>query len=225
VTLAMTRIQLPSLVPGYPPTPAVQARLAQAPGGGGANVTWTGASSRPVRSLLGEFSITFFPRGGKPVQLEVGANGPAGKQLALSANVTRLVAKSGPRTVLSQHGRQPIRVNDVQVVGGKLVAGASLNKVNSTMDRVERIIGVGSIAVVLLIGLGVSRAAARAAPDRVDGQAGRPDHGGRPDRAGDPAEPAQRGRQARRRPQRDAGSHRDRRAPRRPSLRPVTPMR
>jgi hypothetical protein len=137
VTLAMTRIQLPSLVPGYPPTPAVQARLAQAPGGGGANVTWTGASSRPVRSLLGEFSITFFPRGGKPVQLEVGANGPAGKQLALSANVTRLVAKSGPRTVLSQHGRQPIRVNDVQVVGGKLVAGASLNKVNSTMDRVE----------------------------------------------------------------------------------------
>jgi hypothetical protein len=77
VTLAMTRIQLPSLVPGYPPRPAVQATVAQAPGGGGANVTWTGASSRPVRSLLGEFSITFFPRGGKPVQLEVGANGPA----------------------------------------------------------------------------------------------------------------------------------------------------
>jgi two-component system OmpR family sensor kinase len=155
VTLAMTRIQLPSLVPGYPPRPAVQATVAQAPGGGGANVTWTGASSRPVRSLLGEFSITFFPRGGKPVQLEVGANGPAGEQLALPANVTRLVAKPGPRTVLSQHGRQPIRVNDIQVVGGKLVAGASLNQVDSTMDRVERIIGVGSIAVVLLIGLGV----------------------------------------------------------------------
>jgi two-component system OmpR family sensor kinase len=150
VTLAMTRIQLPSLVPGYPPRPAVQATVAQAPGGGGANVTWTGASSRPVRSLLGEFSITFFPRGGKPVQLEVGANGPAGEQLALPANVTRLVATPGPRTVLSQHGRQPIRVN-----GGKLVAGASLNQVDSTMGRVERIIGVGSIAVVLLIGLGV----------------------------------------------------------------------
>src|SRR5580700_985395 len=104
VTLAMTRIQLPSLVPGYPPRPVVQARVAQVPGGGGANVTWTGASSAPVRSLLGEFSITFFPRGGKPVQLEVGANGPAGEQLALPANVTRLVAKSGPRTVLSQHG-------------------------------------------------------------------------------------------------------------------------
>jgi two-component system, OmpR family, sensor kinase len=131
VTLATTRIQLPSLLPGYP------------------------SASSPVRSLLGEFSITFYPRGGKPVQLEVGANGPAGEQLALPANVTSLVAKPGPRTVLSQHGQPPIRVNDIQVVGGRLVAGASLNQVDSTMDRVERIIGVGSIAVVLLIGLGV----------------------------------------------------------------------
>jgi len=154
VTLAMTRIQLPSLLPGYPFAAAVHPSAAQAPAGGGANVTWIRGSS-PVRSLLGEFSITFYPRGGKPVQLEVGANGPAGEQLALPANVTRLVAKPGPRTVLSQHGQPPIRVNDIQVVGGKLVAGASLNQVNSTMDRVERIIGVGSIAVVLLIGLGV----------------------------------------------------------------------
>jgi two-component system, OmpR family, sensor kinase len=156
VTLAMTRIQLPSLVPGYFPRSAVHPKVAQAPGSGGANVTWIGGSpSPPVRSLLGEFSITFFPQGGKPVQLEVGANGPAGQQLALPPNVTRLVAKPGPRTVLSQHGRLPIRVNDIQVVGGKLVAGASLNQVDSTIDRVERIIGVGSIAVVLLIGLGV----------------------------------------------------------------------
>jgi two-component system, OmpR family, sensor kinase len=155
VTLAMTRIQLPSLLPGYPFAAAVHPNVAQAPAGGGANVTWIRASPPPVRSLLGEFSITFYPRGGKPVQLEVGANGPAGKQLALPANVTRLVAKPGPRTVLSQHGQLPIRVNDIQVVGGKLVAGASLNQVDSTMDRVERIIGVGSIAVVLLIGLGV----------------------------------------------------------------------
>jgi two-component system, OmpR family, sensor kinase len=155
VTLAMTRIQLPSLLPGYPFAAAVHPNVAQAPAGGGANVTWIRASSPPVRSLLGEFSITFYPRGGKPVQLEVGANDPAGERLALPANVTRLVAKPGPRTVLSQHGQLPIRVNGIQVVGGKLVAGASLNQVDSTMDRVERIIGVGSIAVVLLIGLGV----------------------------------------------------------------------
>jgi two-component system, OmpR family, sensor kinase len=155
VTLATTRIQLPSLLPGYPFAAAVHPNVAQAPAGGGANVTWIRGSSSPVRSLLGEFSITFYPRGGKPVQLEVGANGPAGEQLALPANVTRLVAKPGPRTVLSQHGQLPIRVNDIQVVGGRLVAGASLNQVDSTMDRVERIIGVGSIAVVLLIGLGV----------------------------------------------------------------------
>lgn len=139
VTLAMTRIQLPSLVPGYQPRNAVISRVIKP----------------PVRSLLGEFSITFYPRGGKPVQLEVGANGPAGGQVALPPNVVRLDAKPGPRTVLSQHGQMPIRVNDIQVVGGKLVAGTSLNQVDSTMERVERIIGIGSIAVVLLIGLGV----------------------------------------------------------------------
>jgi two-component system OmpR family sensor kinase len=156
VTLAVTRIHLPSLVPGYPPRFSVDAQVARAPGSGGAAVTSAGKSpSASPRSVLGEFSITYFPRGGKPVQLEVGANGPAGEQLALPPNVTRLVAKPGPRTVLSQNGRLPIRVNDIEVVGGKLVAGASLNQVDSTMGRVERIIGVGSIAVVLLIGLGV----------------------------------------------------------------------
>jgi two-component system OmpR family sensor kinase len=156
VTLAMTRIQLPSLLPGYPPNSAVRESVSQAHRGGGANVAWSGASSSPpVRSLLGEFSITFFPRGGKPVQLEVGANGPAGEQVALPPNVIRLDAKPGPRTVLSQHGQLPIRVNDIQVVGGKLLAGTSLNQVDSTIDRAERIIGVGSIALVLLIGLGV----------------------------------------------------------------------
>ena len=40
VTLAMTRIQLPSLVPGYPPNSVVHAKVGQAPGGGGSNVTW-----------------------------------------------------------------------------------------------------------------------------------------------------------------------------------------
>src|SRR6202012_2015125 len=91
----------------------------------------------------------------QPGHVDVGARVPACEQRALPANVTMLVAKTGPRTVLSQHGQLPIRVNGIQVVGGKLVAGTSLNQVDSTVDRVERIIGVGSIAVVLLIGLGV----------------------------------------------------------------------
>jgi two-component system, OmpR family, sensor kinase len=155
VTLAMTRVQLPSLLNSYRPRFAVNTKVAQAPAGGAPDVAWVANSAAPPRSLLGEFSITFFPRGGKPVQLEVGANGPAGEQLALPRNVTGLVAKSVPRTVLSQNGQLPIRVNGIQVVGGKLVAGASLNQVDSTMGRVERIVGVGSIAVVLLIGLGV----------------------------------------------------------------------
>jgi two-component system, OmpR family, sensor kinase len=152
VTLAMTRIELPSLVHGYPPRFAVDAKVAQVPGGGGAQVASVGESTP---SLLGEFTITFFPRGGRPVQLEVGANGPAGERMALPSNVAKLVAKPGPRTVLSQNGRLQMRVTGIQVTGGKLVAGASLNQVDLTMGRVERIVGIGSVAVVLLIGLGV----------------------------------------------------------------------
>jgi len=156
VALSMTQIQLPLLVPGYQPRYAVDGKVTEAPAGGGNYVARIGTSARPpLRSLLGEFSITFFPQGGKPYQLEVGANGPVGQKLYLPSNTVRLAAKPGPQTVLSQHGRLPMRVYDIQVTGGKLVAGASLGQVDSTMDRVERIVGVGSIAVVLLIGLGV----------------------------------------------------------------------
>jgi two-component system, OmpR family, sensor kinase len=155
VALSTTRIQLPLLVPGYPPRYAAsQGKVTRAPEAGAVSVSSAGESV-PLRSVLGEFTITFFPQGGRPLQLEVGANGPVGQKVALPQNAAKLVAKSGPRTVLSQNGRLPIRVNDIQVTGGKLVAGTSLVQVDSTMGRVERIVTVGSIAVVLLIGLGV----------------------------------------------------------------------
>jgi hypothetical protein len=60
VTLAMTRIQLPSLVPGYTPGTAVQARVAQAPGGGGA------ATAAPVSPHGLRVTLTLPARRGKP---------------------------------------------------------------------------------------------------------------------------------------------------------------
>jgi len=154
VALTVTRMQLPLLVPGY----QAQVQAAKAGGlvhAGGFGRNFAAKSPPPLRSVVGEYDISFVPQGGKPFPLEVGANVPAGVKLALPSDIARLAARSGPQTVFTQSGRLQIRISDIQVTGGELVAGASLDQVDTTMGRVERIVTVGSIAVVLLIGLGV----------------------------------------------------------------------
>jgi two-component system, OmpR family, sensor kinase len=160
VALELTRIQLPRLVPGYPPQVAAVTKQGRkvpvdTPRGGAGASALPRKSSSELHSLLGEFDIAYLPRGGEAFQLEVGANGPFGQKLILPANIARLTATAGPRTVYSPDGQTQIRVNDIQVAGGTLVAGTGLYQVDKTMDRAELIIMVGSIAVVLLIGAGV----------------------------------------------------------------------
>jgi two-component system, OmpR family, sensor kinase len=160
VALELTRIQLPLLVPGYSAQVQAVKRSGGVSGGvprGGARTSVSPAKKPPpqLHSLLGEFDITYLPRGGKAFPLEVGANGPVGQKLVLPSNIARLTATAGPRTVVSPVGRLQIRVNVIQVADGTLVAGTGLYQVDKTMDRVELIIAVGSIAVVLLIGAGV----------------------------------------------------------------------
>jgi two-component system OmpR family sensor kinase len=109
----------------------------------------------PLRSILGEFDITFLPAHGGQVALEIGANGPVGRKLALPPDIAKAAMRQGAHTVLSPNGRTQIRVADLQVSGGSLIAGTSLDQVGKTMGQVELIVMFGSIAVVLLIGLGV----------------------------------------------------------------------
>lgn len=162
VALALTRVQLPVLVPGYQQfTVAGQVhRVSGGAGGGGlpraaaAPAPANPAKPPPPRSLLGEFDIAFVPTNGTQITLEVGAGGPAGGNLALPTWTTKVV-KPGPRTVVNQRGGLQIRVDGLQVVGGSLIAATSLDQVDKTMGRVEVIVMFGSIAVVLLIGLGV----------------------------------------------------------------------
>jgi len=161
VALELTRIQLPRLVPGYPPQVAAVTKqgrkvpVGMLRGGAGASAPSPRKAPPQLHSLLGEFDIAYLPRGGNAFQLEVGANGPFGQKLVLPANIARLTATAGPRTVYSPNGQIQIRVSDIQVAGGTLVAGTGLYQVDKTMDRAELIIAVGSIAVVLLIGAGV----------------------------------------------------------------------
>ena len=110
-------------------------------------------------------------------------------------------------------GAPQIRVQSLRVSGGALVAGTSLDQVTETIDQVEVIVTFGSIAVVLLIGLGVFVVLRRGLRpiEAMAGQADRITAGDLTDRV-TPHSPAKRGGQARRGPERHAGPDRGRRA-------------
>jgi two-component system OmpR family sensor kinase len=109
-----------------------------------------------ILALPGAFDIAFFPARGGQVTLQVAANaGPGGYSWTLSPRAAKVAAKPGPHTLVGPDGSAQIRVQSLRVSGGALVAGTSLDQVTKTIDQVEVIVTFGSIAVVLLIGLGV----------------------------------------------------------------------
>ncbi|MGH3233501.1 MAG: sensor histidine kinase [Streptosporangiaceae bacterium] len=107
-------------------------------------------------ALPGAFDMAFLPFGGGQVTLQVAANGGAdGYTWTLSPSAAKVAVKPGPHTLVIANGRMQIRIQSLRVYGGSLVAGTSLDQVARTIDQVEAIVTFGSIAVVLLIGLGV----------------------------------------------------------------------
>jgi two-component system OmpR family sensor kinase len=105
-------------------------------------------------ALPGAFDMTFLPFRGQQVTLQVAANGGA-NWWTLSPTAAKVAVKPGPHTLIGPNGRNQIRVQSLRVTGGSLVAGTNLDQVTKTIDQVEVIVTTGSIAVVLLIGLGV----------------------------------------------------------------------
>jgi two-component system, OmpR family, sensor kinase len=67
----------------------------------------------------------------------------------------RVAARPGPHTLAGPPGKNEVRVQSLRVEGGSLVAGTSLDQVSRTINKLEAIVTTGSLAVVLLIGLGV----------------------------------------------------------------------
>ncbi len=110
-----------------------------------------------ILALPGAFDMVFLPFRGGPVTLQVAANGGTGDYswTPLSPHAAKVAVKPGPHTLVSANGRTQIRIQSLRVFGGSLVAGTSLDQVTKTIDQVEAIVTYGSIAVVLLIGLGV----------------------------------------------------------------------
>jgi two-component system, OmpR family, sensor kinase len=119
-------------------------------------VAATSGSKAKIPALPGAFDMDFLPLHGAPVTLQVAANGTTvGVNWKLSAIAAKVAARPGPHVLDGPDGRTQLRVVSLRVPGGSLVAGTSLDQVDETIVQVELIVIWGSIAVVLLIGLGV----------------------------------------------------------------------
>ncbi len=113
-----------------------------------------GFKKPPKSALLGDFEIAFVPWRGPAVVLEAGATTDGGHSFILmQSDVARRFAQPGLYTAPIDGGL--FRILSARVTGGSLVVGTSLDQVTKTSDTVEAIVTLGSIAVVLLIGLGV----------------------------------------------------------------------
>ena len=119
--------------------------------------TTVGITPHPFKipALPGDFDIAIVPVRGPAVMLEISTT-PAGAHrfIMMRPAIDALLAEPGPHTVpIANSGS--FRVLSARVKGGFLVVGTSLDQVIRTTDQIELIVILGSVAVVLLIGLGV----------------------------------------------------------------------
>jgi two-component system OmpR family sensor kinase len=110
-----------------------------------------------LRGFFGDFEIAFVPLRGPVVTLEMGETAVGSQQSQqwafMPSGTARSVTRPGPHTV--PVGGVLFRFRSARVRGGWLVAGTSLDQVTQTTGQVKAIVTLGSIVVVLLIGLGV----------------------------------------------------------------------
>ena len=115
-----------------------------------------GGRPRPsnLPGFFGDFEIAFVPWHGPAVILEAGAITTGGHSfIDIRSDIARSFAQSGLYTAPIDGGLS--RILSARVTGGSLVIGTSLDQVRQTAGQVEALVIFGSIAVVLLIGLGV----------------------------------------------------------------------
>jgi two-component system OmpR family sensor kinase len=109
-----------------------------------------------IPALPGAYDMVFLPVRGAQVTLQVAANsGTNTIGWTLSPRTAKIAAAPGPHTLFGPNGTANLRIVSLRAPGGSLVAGTSLDQVYETIVQVELIVGLGSIAVVLLIGFGV----------------------------------------------------------------------
>jgi two-component system OmpR family sensor kinase len=151
VALTVTKPTLSSLIrEGVPRPPPRQSPHTR-------RQTTTGITPANFRipALPGDFDIALVPVRGPAVMFEVGTGAAGARTLTMMRPaMDMLLGQRGPHTVLIGNSGS-FRVLTSRVSGGFLIVGTSLGQVTKTSDQVELIVTLGSVAVVLLIGLGV----------------------------------------------------------------------
>lgn len=153
VALTITVPRLAKMLAG-PPAPALGLLAGGKPGG----QVHRALPAKPAQQTpaLGGIDMAFVPVRGSQVTLQVAATASSmNTTWHISPKAARVVTRPGPHTLAGPAGNVPIRVQAVRVKGGSLVAGISLDQVDKTISQVESIVTFGSIAVVVLIGVGV----------------------------------------------------------------------
>jgi two-component system OmpR family sensor kinase len=150
VALTLTKPTLGSLISEgipRPPRQSPHARLQTTRGITPANFK--------MPALPGDFDIALVPARGPTVVLEIGTGAAGAHSLVMMRPaMDMLLGRRGPHTVLIGNSGS-FRVLSARVSAGFLIVGTSLEQVTKTSDQIGLIVTLGSIAVVLLIGLGV----------------------------------------------------------------------
>jgi two-component system OmpR family sensor kinase len=149
VALTVTKPTLSSLISEGIPRPSRQPPRARQ------TTTGITPANFKIPALPGDFDIALVPVRGPAVWLEIGTGAASVRTSVMTASVMgTLLAERGAHTVQIRNSGS-FRVLTARVSAGFLIVGTSLEQVTKTSDQVGLIVALGSIAVVLLIGLGV----------------------------------------------------------------------
>ena len=110
-------------------------------------------------SIVGQYFVGFSNHAGQTLTLEAGpgpTNWVSANTFTFGPRDVQAMRTDAPVTVVgAPFGNAQVRLAFVRVRNGTLVAGASLDDVNRTVDQLELIVVFGSLAAVALIGGGV----------------------------------------------------------------------
>jgi len=123
------------------------------PGGPRVQQVIAGPRFRVPAPILAQFAVGFVS-GRRPVEFVSG--NPALVPRIKPAQLQRdLAALHGPQSVIGADGNVTLRLGAIHESGGFLYATTSLGDVNSTVDHLELILAIASVAVGLLVAGGI----------------------------------------------------------------------
>jgi two-component system, OmpR family, sensor kinase len=123
------------------------------PGGPRVHQVIAGPRFRVPAPILGQYDVGFV--GGQGPRDFISGNPGLVPRIPPRQLLHLLTANQSPRSVISEDGAATLRLGAIREPGGFLYATTSLGDVNSTVDHLELILAIASVAVGLLVAGGI----------------------------------------------------------------------